>query len=427
MLSFGLRFWQLGRFESLVFDEVYFAKFAKAYLEKDPAFDAHPPLGKYFIAAGIWLYRHSPWVNVGAQAVTDKLGLVTISYRWMNAFVGSLIPLVVVKLSQVLVGPTPKRWLFGCLAGAFIAIDGLFVTESRHALLNIYVVFFGLAGHWMWLSARESSGAVRARFYRALSGVALGAAIATKWNGLGYILALVIWEAIQQTQNRQRRLSFLFQAAIYLGVLPLITYSLIWWPHLQLIGDSFWATHHTIFTFHQELSEVQVACSRWFTWPLLIKPISYGYEEIGSWTYTINNLGNPVLWLLSDAALILLTIDTLRKTISRKVLCTDRLHISDQVTRYLLIGYLANWLPWMIVRRCTYNYLYMPAAVFSFMVLAWLLSGWMETRSPILTRRLSWIMLSAIALAFLFWLPLSLGLPLTPDQLQLRWWLPSWI
>ncbi|MGI8936375.1 MAG: phospholipid carrier-dependent glycosyltransferase, partial [Phormidesmis sp.] len=54
-LSFGLRFWQLSRFDALVFDEIYFVKFAHAYLTGVPQFDAHPPLGKYLIAAGIWL------------------------------------------------------------------------------------------------------------------------------------------------------------------------------------------------------------------------------------------------------------------------------------------------------------------------------------------------------------------------------------
>ena len=60
LLSASLRFWGLSRFNSLVFDEVYFAKYGSNYLTHTPFFDAHPPLGKYLIAFGIWLGSHIP-------------------------------------------------------------------------------------------------------------------------------------------------------------------------------------------------------------------------------------------------------------------------------------------------------------------------------------------------------------------------------
>ena len=178
---------------------------------------------------------------------------------------------------------------------------------------------------------------------------------------------------------------------------------------------SVFSIHRTLFVFHQELDEFQVACSRWFTWPLLIKPIAYAYEESGSQVYTVNNLGNPMLWWLSGASGLLVGVGWLRR------------YERTDVTTYLLIGYLANWLPWVVVTRCTYNYLFMPAAVFGFVLLAWLMSGWLAMGASVVSRRLGFVMLGAIALAFFFWLPLSLGLPLTPEALQLRWWLPSWI
>ena len=53
LLSLTLRFWQLERFNTLIFDEVYYAKFANNYLTKTPFFNAHPPLSQYIIAIGI--------------------------------------------------------------------------------------------------------------------------------------------------------------------------------------------------------------------------------------------------------------------------------------------------------------------------------------------------------------------------------------
>ncbi|MEM9945242.1 MAG: phospholipid carrier-dependent glycosyltransferase [Cyanobacteria bacterium P01_D01_bin.36] len=432
-LSFSLRFWQLGRFNELVFDEVYYVQFAQAYLAGESVFDAHPPLGKYAIAFSIWLHEHTPWLHFTSQPVTAEVDLAPVSYRWMNALIGSLVPLVVVGLAHSLTNTieNSRRWTFCLLAGLFVAIDGLFVTESRYGLLNIYVVFFGLLGHWLWrLASAEKRHAVRMTL-RGMSGVAFGCAIATKWNGLGYLLALIIWEGWQRRsgflslgQSSLRvslgrasplRVRQLLKGTLYLGLLPLLTYVVLWWPHLQLNEVSVFSIHRTLFVFHQELDEFQVACSRWFTWPLLIKPIAYAYEESGSQVYTVNNLGNPMLWWLSGASAVLVVIDRLKR------------YERTDVTTYLLIGYLANWLPWVVVTRCTYNYLFMPAAVFGFMLLAWLMSGWLAMGASVVSRRLGFVMLGAIALAFFFWLPLSLGLPLTPEALQLRWWLPSWI
>ncbi len=449
-LSLGLRFWGLGRFDEWVFDEVYYVQFARAYLAGETVFDAHPPLGKYAIALGIGLSSHLPWAEGGESALT------AVSYRWMNAFVGSLIPLLVVGICRTLTGQvlnrqTPNhqtlnhqtlaRPYFALLAGGFVAIDGLFITESRYALINIYVVFFGLLGHWLWLRSRlvESK---RSCLYHLLSGVAVGAAAATKWNGLGYVLSLLVWEgwqfadrdavrhnlksahkSVHNPAHNPVQMSVLVKSILYralcLGLVPLLTYCLVWWPHLRLNGTGFWALHRGLFLFHQGLDTVQSACSGWFTWPLLLKPIPYWYEAAGERVYVVNNLGNPALWWLSGAAVLLVG--------ANKVLeCRQRRPARDGVTTYLLIGYLANWLPWVVVGRCTYIYLFMPAAVFGFALLAWLLSGWLVVEKPRKTRLLGGLLLSVIALSFFFWLPLSLGLPLTPEQLQLRWWLPSW-
>ncbi|MEL6160038.1 MAG: phospholipid carrier-dependent glycosyltransferase [Cyanobacteria bacterium J06623_5] len=439
-LGFGLRFWQIGRFNSLVFDEVYYAQFAQAYLEGYPVFDAHPPLGKYLIAAGIWLHAHGSidyTAQLSAGDVTADIELLPLSYRWMNAFVGACIPILVVAIARTLTsGRSPiQSWIFSLLAGTFVAIDGLFVTESRYALLNVYGVFFGLLGHWLWLSAQVAPRPTRTRL-RVLAGVALGAAIGVKWNGLGYVLSLLLWDSCCDGKSRGMRWgkTVAFLRAAYMGVVPFVVYWLIWWPHLQLTGETFVSIHWRLFSFHQQLNAIQTACSRWYTWPLLIKPIAYWYEDFGETVYTVNNIGNPALWWLSAAAVLILCLSGLWQIQRWGWVLANRNNSGHgdikghrDISSYLLIGYLSNWVPWVLVHRCTYLYLHMPAAVFGFMALAWLMSGWFGPGMTVATRVLAGILLGAIALAFFFWLPLSLGSPLTPDQLQLRWWLPSWI
>src|SRR5512146_204410 len=73
LISLGLRFWGLGRFNTLVFDEVYYAKFAHQYLSLTPFFDGHPPLSKYIIAAGMWLGSKMPFGQTEMNGLTGGL------------------------------------------------------------------------------------------------------------------------------------------------------------------------------------------------------------------------------------------------------------------------------------------------------------------------------------------------------------------
>ncbi len=143
LLSVSLRFWGLSRFNTLVFDEVYYAKFANNYLTRTPFFDGHPPLSKYIIAIAIWLGSHLPF---GQDAVNSLTGSMrsTWSYRWLNALTGSFIPLVVAGIAYQL----SHRRSYALIAALFAAADGLFLVESRYALNNVYLVIFGLLGQW---------------------------------------------------------------------------------------------------------------------------------------------------------------------------------------------------------------------------------------------------------------------------------------
>ncbi|NJL84952.1 MAG: phospholipid carrier-dependent glycosyltransferase [Leptolyngbyaceae cyanobacterium SM1_1_3] len=137
------RFWGLARFNVLVYDEFYFAKFANYYLTSTPFLDGHPPLGKYLIALGIWLSQFNPF-GYSVRTTVPEFGfdLPTVSYRWMNALVGSGIPVLVALLAYQL----SHRYRYALIAGLLTALDGLLLVESRYALINIYLLTFGLLG-----------------------------------------------------------------------------------------------------------------------------------------------------------------------------------------------------------------------------------------------------------------------------------------
>ena len=152
-LSVYLRFWGLSRFNTLVFDEVYYAKFANDYLTHSQFFNAHPPLSQYLIAIAMWIGSHIP---IGGDTVNILTGSwrSTWSYRWLNALTGSFIPLVVAGIAYQL----SQRRSYALIAAIFAAADGLFLVESRYALNNIYLVILGLLGQWFLLLALQHNG-----------------------------------------------------------------------------------------------------------------------------------------------------------------------------------------------------------------------------------------------------------------------------
>lgn len=188
LLSLSLRFWGLDRFNTLVFDEIYYAKFGHNYLNYIPFFDAHPPLGKYMIAMGMWLSSYIPFWQEGVNGLTGALRSPW-SYRWVNALSGSFIPLIIANIAYHI----SYRRSFALIAGLFTALDGLFIVESRYALINIYIVIFGLLGQWLFLLALASQKQ-RRNLYLVIAGMAFGCSIATKWNGLFYLVGIyLIW------------------------------------------------------------------------------------------------------------------------------------------------------------------------------------------------------------------------------------------
>jgi dolichyl-phosphate-mannose-protein mannosyltransferase len=216
-----LRFVNLGRPDSLVFDETYYVKQAYSMLlfghemrwldvpegepesyvndlfnsgtldvfqRGNPDFVVHPPLGKWMIAAGM-------------QIEPDN----TFFWRLSAAAVGTLSVVLIVLIGRRLFGST----LLGGIAGLLLAVDGHHIVHSRTSLLDIFLSFWLVVAFAFLLAdrfharekladrvARAVAGGTLSPYgpwlgwrpYRILAGVALGAACATKWSGL-YVLA----------------------------------------------------------------------------------------------------------------------------------------------------------------------------------------------------------------------------------------------
>jgi dolichyl-phosphate-mannose--protein O-mannosyl transferase len=466
LLSAALRFWGLSRFNTLVFDEVYYAKFANNYLTHTPFFDGHPPLSKYLIAIGMWIGSYLPFGQDSVNSLTGSLRS-SWSYRWLNALTGSFIPLVVAGIAYQL----NHRRSYAFIAAVFAAADGLFLVDSRYALNNVYLVIFGLLGSWFFLRGLDLQGKQRG-FWLILSGIGFGASAAIKWNGLAFLLgAYLVWIAAwilkvrssnnSKTSEIQTPLAYLTQLNVlhvlfYLAIIPVLFYSIEWIPHLQLNPKfGLWEVQKQILAYHERVGDgpkVHPYCSHWYTWLWMIRPVAYFYERARSVTdplpvmgpplpaadakviYDVHAIGNPALWWFSTAA-ILVMLCILAQQIWLWATTSRRFNVSTRggfqtadawIALYLILNWLANLLPWVTVTRCTFLYHYMGASVFAGLAIARFVDQWLHSYRRTL-RALGVTVIFLILLAFVFWMPIYLGLPLSPEGLSRRMWLRSWI
>jgi dolichyl-phosphate-mannose-protein mannosyltransferase len=412
-VSFASRFWNLDGLGDIVFDELYYPKFAQNYLRGVPFFDAHPPLAKYIIAIGIQIFGYAPF-----------------GYRCMTALAGSVLPLVTYELIWQLSDRRGWAWL----AGWFMAMDGLLLVESRFGLINTYILLFGMLSQLCILLALKRS---RQRWFWVMAtGLMFGASISVKWTGLTYIFGLAIlmgyaWSRYRQTLN-------VLQILIGLIILPIAFYFVQWIPHLMMNPEhDIWELHGQILGFHQNLgvgktTPIHPYCSPWWSWILLIRPVAYFFEmRPNSMVQFVHAMGNPLLYWLSAIALLIwlafLISSKLRfpPEILTQMLPKERSQLF-WFASYVTISFAGHWLPWNLSKRCIFLYHYMPASVFAFAALALLVS--VMWRSPLQEiRTLGSGIVGIIAIAFIFWLPIYIGLPISSGYLPVLMWLPSWI
>lgn len=422
LLSLILRFWNLSQFNLLVFDEVYYAKYANDYLIGKEFFQSHPPLSQYLIAISIWIGSHFPADPETINNLTGSLRS-TFSYRWLNALTGSFIPPIVGAIAHQLT----QRKTVGLIAAFLGSLDGLFLVESRYALNNIYLILFGLLGQLFFLLALRRTKKLN---FLLLAGVFFGLSANIKWNGLGFLLGVVIFIGIawlikifNQEQEKDQlwqqvtnlRLADIFIALI---IFPLATYSLLWIPHLLVNHQyNFLQVHQAIWSFHQKIkgnqSDAHPYCSPWYSWLVMWRPVAYYFQKDGDKIYDVHAMGNPLLWWLSTGAML---------GVGRRLFNPQH----RAIALYLLSSYIANLLPWLKISRCTFLYHYMASYTFTWIALAWLLANGLQSSLPN-HRIAARVGIILIILAFIHWLPIYLGIPLSLRDYYLRMIFPNWI
>ena len=399
-----------GYMNSTYFDEIYHARTALEHIENVYPYEiTHPPLGKEIIGLGIRLF-----------------GMTPFGWRFMGTLFGVLmLPILYVFLKRM----TRSSAIAGC-ATVIFAFDFMHFVQTRIATIDTYSVFFILLMYlFMWRFV--SGGKWR---YLALSGVFFGLGAASKWTCIyaGAGLA-VIWLVYWITQARRPRFAARFIAncgfcLVFFVAVPLVIYYLSYYHYGTARGleggagmfftrdyfDIVWDNQVYMWEYHSDLVSTHPYASRWYQWLVDARPILYylEYFEDGTTKSAFGAFMNP---LFCWAGLIAIFANAL-------FIFKDR----DGKAAFIVIGYLAQLLPWVLVTRLTFAYHYFPSEVFLILALA---NVWSRLREAALPywRRNMYALTGASAALFAAFYPVLTGLrtPIWYTRSLLKWF-PSW-
>ncbi|WP_374406051.1 phospholipid carrier-dependent glycosyltransferase [Pelagerythrobacter sp.] len=279
------------------FDEVHYLPAARALLDGSAYLNReHPLLGKELIALGIALFGDNPW---GWRIVPLFAGTGALF-----AFMRALWFAALSRYASIAYGVL--------LASGF----ALFV-HSRIAMLDVFfVAFLALA---LWQCAAAVREPETGRWRLALAGVALGLAMAAKWNAVPIaVLPGLAFLAARFSAGRRRLFTSrrgvpvpgisLLEAALWLGMVPLAVYWATFIPAYFVASDplspgGFIALHGEIVAMQESVVQPHPYQSRWPQWIFDLRAIWYLYEPVDGAQRGIMLIGNPLTMLLGLPAL----------------------------------------------------------------------------------------------------------------------------
>jgi dolichyl-phosphate-mannose-protein mannosyltransferase len=443
----GLRFTRLSFPHQYVFDEIYYAKdgcfdagfpWQRCHLQGpgEQTSTVHPPLGR--------------WIIAGSEAA---FGNDSFGWRFASAVAGTLSVTFLTILAWRLFGSI----LWGGISGVLLATENLNFVQSRMSMLDIFVTAFVVLGFLFlvldreWVERRTPQPVVAGerdeiplppdrapspilRPWRVATGIALGAAAATKWSGALAVLAAIAL-SIMWERTRRRRLAIRrplldavrdegFAIFVFLFLVPVAVYLasyLRFWIDNGLDGQalsSWWKNQQGMASYSIHLRATHPYASKAWTWLLLKRPVAYYYVchrmsgAVCARPAEILAVGNPLIFWAS-----VFTIPWLVWRWSSK---------RDWRAGFIVVAILVQYLPWFAAARTSFLFYMAPITPFMVLAFAYVARDVADVRfegrrSGLTVGIASFLIATSIAM-FVWFYPVLTGGTLTYDQWRYRMW-----
>lgn len=446
------------------FDEIYHARTAYEMTRDLYNYEnTHPPLGKFFISLGIRAFGMNPfgWRIAG---VLFGIGMLPFMYAFGRRLFGG------------------KIWASAALTALF-AFDFMHFTQTRISTIDVYGTFFIIAMFYFMLKY------VQTDFYETplwktfiplgLSAIMMGLGCASKWTGvyaaagLGVFFFIIVGVRIAEYVRAKKTPNDTTNGFSHARILEVFPKRLIWTllfcilffiliagsiyllsyvpfsdgcvdnvqrfsglladpersvtglyktvieflqehqnPFTDLVGRMV-KNADTMFHYHASLNDEHPYSSSWEQWPTMIKPMFYYCNTVANGLKEgISAFGNPLVWWAGIPAFFAMLYRIIRR--------------SDKVAAFLVFAYMVQYLPWILVPRCTFAYHYFPSVPFVAMMVVYVMVLLVK-KSP---AWLKWVYVycAAAFVLFLLFYPVLSGQPILDtfarDGLK---WLDGWV
>lgn len=436
-------------YNSTYFDEIYHARTAYEHIQGVYPYEVtHPPLGKLILGLGIRVF-----------------GMTPFGWRFMGTLFGvGMLPLLYVFLKNLF----GKTAVAACGAALF-AFDFMHLTQTRIATIDTYGVFFILAMYFFlyrWLTtptaqarpgapdsdlraeevnpsalrrirAVPASRAPKGYGYLFLSGLMWGLGAASKWTviygaaGLAVLYFLGLWFKCRDwpagggaPRPGPWVVKTLLFSVLCFVVIPAVIYTLSYLPYAQAKGDvslqglvgTMWENQKYMLHYHEGVHDPHPYSSRWYQWIVDARPILYYLDGTSGAAQGLKAafgaFSNPVVCWAGLFALLSTAVQAVRRRCAKAL--------------FIVVGYLAQLLPWTLIFRTTFEYHYFPSTLFLVLALCYVFNDLAEANAKGWRTAVYGLTGGAVALYFAFY-PVLVGM-MAPTWYTTNFlkWLPSW-
>ena len=406
----------------MIFDEIYHARTAYDYVHHiDPYDTVHPPLGKDLIALGVLVF-----------------GMTPFGWRITGTLVGALMLPVMYMFGKRLFSSRS----YGVAAAFLMMFDFMHFTQTRVATVDTFVtIFITLMYYYMFVYYSRTGYEAG---YRAslrpllLCGLFFGLGCATKWNavyGAPGLLLIFLMAKFREYRDYRKALAegakqawvgeyvsgYLFGTIgwclVFFILIPAAVYVVSYIPFFLVPGPGHGlsdlpALQSHMYNYHKTLVATHPFQSRWWEWPLMLKPVWFYVSSAlpAGRTSTIVALGNPAIWWVGTVAVVFAA-----------GLAAER---RDRNMAAVFIAIASLYLPWALVPRIAFIYHFFPilpfmifCIVYSFKTLSEKYTGW---------RFVTYGYLALVAALFVLFYPALSGMEVGQGYIDRLKWLKGW-
>lgn len=460
---------KISYLNSSYFDEIYFARSAYEYAHGINAMEwTHPPLGKLLMMIPVLLFgmstfsyrlmgtlagmlmipviyilakrifKNRKWAILAGLLMTfDTFHFAHTRMGTVDSFLVLFIMLSALFMYQYIsldkntrLKPKLKN-LF--LSGLFMGLSIAIKWTGLYAGLALAIIFFADLIYKYTDKRKKISEVIFMQlvllflFFAAIvpiivyyiTALVSTAKLASTFTIYYYIFALLIFMLvlILKLLKKNKNLWKLFVGCfVFFVVIPLIIYVLCYllFPNVYGYDNGILGIidqTKNMYNYHAGLLEGHDFSSKWYTWPLMIKPVWYyvGYYG-GNIKSTIVGIGNPAIWWFGSISIIYALISAILK---RK-----------KETLFIIVFIACCFLPYVFIGRVMFMYHYFPTLPFMMLAIVAFMK-WITDKFKSNSFYLFYVGL--IVLLFFIFYPVVSGMLTTSDYIDSLKWLSSWI